>query len=390
MKNLKRILAAALVLAMALTAAACHPKDEIAVTVGDVEFTSAYYMCALINADSEAKSRVQEELSDDESTTDIDYYSKKIDDKDYVTWVEDTAMDYLKKIAAYKTLCKDNELELDKEEAENAEYYASYYWSSYGYSAYFEPNGVGEKTYTQYMKDSYYSELYFEHLYGEGGEKEIAADNVKDTMYKNFIIADMLQASFSGLEDDEITETKEQFDKYAEELKAGTKTFEEVYNDYNDIDEEDTDTSSGSSSTASSSESSSTESSSSDATSSEDTSSDSEEEEELEPLDSYASILGAEDTVYESEHFDTVNKMATNEIQIIELDDVAGIFLVVKKVIKADPYYLENLDSTARHLIADEEYEADIEKYADELELTVNDYAVNQFKVKKIKEPTAS
>ena len=391
MKNLKRILAAALVLAMALTAAACHPKDEIAVTVGDVEFTSAYYMCALINADSEAKSRVQEELSDDESTTDIDYYSKKIDDKDYVTWVEDTAMDYLKKIAAYKTLCKDNELELDKEEAENAEYYASYYWSSYGYSAYFEPNGVGEKTYTQYMKDSYYSELYFEHLYGEGGEKEIAADNVKDTMYKNFIIADMLQASFSGLEDDEITETKEQFDKYAEELKAGTKTFEEVYNDYNDIDEEeDTDTSSGSSSSSSSTESSSTESSSSDATSSEDTSSDSEEEEELEPLDSYASILGAEDTVYESEHFDTVNKMATNEIQIIELDDDAGIILVVKKDIKADPYYLENLDSTARHLIADEEFEADIEKYADELELTVNDYAVNQFKVKKIKEPTAS
>ena len=392
MKNLKRMLAAALVLAMALTAAACHPKDEIAVTVGDVEFTSAYYMCALINADSEAKSRVQEELSDDESTTDIDYYSKKIDDKDYVTWVEDTAMDYLKKIAAYKTLCKENELELDKEEAENAEYYASYYWSSYGYSSYFEPNGVGEKTYTQYMKDSYYSEVYFEHIYGEGGEKEIAADEVKDTMYKNFIIADMLQASFSGLEDDEITETKEQFEKYMEELKAGTKTFEEVYNDYNDIDEEeDTDTSSGSSSTASSSESSSTESTSSDATSSEGTASDSEEEEEeLEPLDSYASILGAEDTVYESEHFDTVNKMATNEIKIIELDDDAGIILVVKKDIKADPYYLENLDSTARHLIADEEYEANIEKYADELELTVNDYAVNQFKVKKIKEPTAS
>lgn len=392
MKNLKRILAAALVLAMALTAAACHPKDEIAVTVGDVEFTSAYYMCALINADSEAKSRVQEELSDDESTTDIDYYSKKIDDKDYVTWVEDTAMDYLKKIAAYKTLCKDNELELDKEEAENAEYYASYYWSSYGYSSYFEPNGVGEKTYTQYMKDSYYSELYFEHLYGEGGEKEIAADEVKDTMYKNFIIADMLQASFSGLEDDEITETKEQFDKYAEELKAGTKTFEEVYNDYNDIDEEekDTDTSSGSSSSSSSTESSSTESSSSDATSSEDTSSDSEEEEELEPLDSYASILGAEDTVYESEYFEDINKMAANEVKIIELDDDAGIILVVKKDIKADPYYLENLDSTARHLIADEEYEADIEKYAGELELTVNDYAVNQFKVKKIKEPTAS
>ena len=104
MKNVKRVFALALVLVMALTVAACHPKDEVAVKIGDVEFSSAYYMCDLINADSEAKSKVQEELSEDESTEDVDYYSKKIDDKDFVTWVEDTAMDSLKEIAAYKTL----------------------------------------------------------------------------------------------------------------------------------------------------------------------------------------------------------------------------------------------------------------------------------------------
>ena len=169
MKNIKRIFALALVLVMALTVTACHKKDEIAVKIGDVEFTSAYYMCALINANSEAKMRVQEELSESESKDDVDYYSKKIDDKDFVTWVEDTAVDSLKEIAAYKTLCKDNDLEISGEDVANAEAYASYYWSSYGYSLYFEPNGVGQSTYTQYMKDSYYSNLYFEHLYGEGG-----------------------------------------------------------------------------------------------------------------------------------------------------------------------------------------------------------------------------
>ena len=63
MKNVKRVFALALVLVMALTVAACHQKDEVAVKIGDVEFTSAYYMCALINADSEAESKVQEELS---------------------------------------------------------------------------------------------------------------------------------------------------------------------------------------------------------------------------------------------------------------------------------------------------------------------------------------
>ena len=44
MKNIKRIFALALVLVMALTVTACHKKDEIAVKIGDVEFTSAYYM----------------------------------------------------------------------------------------------------------------------------------------------------------------------------------------------------------------------------------------------------------------------------------------------------------------------------------------------------------
>ena len=189
MKTIKKVYALALVLVMALMFTACHEKGEIAVKIGDIEFTSAYYMCALINADSEAKYRVESELSDDESTDDVDYYSKKIDDKDFVTWVEDTAMDHLKEIAAYKTLCKENNLEISDEEAENAEAYASFYWSSYGYSAYFEPNGVGESTYTNYMKDTYYSNLYFEHLYGEGGEKEIEADTVKAKMLDNFVVA---------------------------------------------------------------------------------------------------------------------------------------------------------------------------------------------------------
>ena len=86
MKNFKRIIALALVFLMAVSFVGCHKKNEIAVTVGDVEFTSAYYMCALINADSEAKTKVQEELSEDEqsSTTEIDYYSKK-NEKAYLT-----------------------------------------------------------------------------------------------------------------------------------------------------------------------------------------------------------------------------------------------------------------------------------------------------------------
>ena len=124
MNCFKKILAVSSVFVIAATAAACHPKDETAVTVGDVKFTSAYYMCALINADSQAKSKVKENLSDSESSTDIDYYSKKIDDKKFVDWVEDTALETLKEIAAYKTLCKENKLEVSEDEKTQAKTYA--------------------------------------------------------------------------------------------------------------------------------------------------------------------------------------------------------------------------------------------------------------------------
>lgn len=355
MKNIKRVFALALVLVMALTVAACHPKDEVAVKIGDVEFTSAYYMCALINADSEAKSKVKEGLSDDESSSDVDYYSKKIDDKDFVTWVEDTAMDSLKEIAAYKTLCKENDLEISEEDAANAENYASYYWSSYGYSAYFEPNGVGESTYTQYMKDSYYASVYFEHLYGEGGEKEIAADTVKTKMYDNFVIADIIEVSFSEKSDDEITALKDKIKGYAADLKNGKKTFEEVYKDYNGTTDETEET----------------------------------ESDEPQPKDKYASILGTEDTYYSSDHYEDIKAMEIGEVKVIELDE-EGLLLAVKQDISADAYYLDTLDMTTRHLIADEEYEADIKEYAKKMDCNINNYAVKQFKVKKIKEPSAS
>lgn len=357
MKMLKRIFAAALAGALALTFTACHKKDEIAVTVGDVEFTSAYYMCALINADSEAKTKVQEGLSDEEkSSSEIDYYSKKIDDKPYVEWVEDTAMNNLKKIAAYKTLCKENKLELDEEDKTNAENYASMYWSSYGYGAYFEPNGVSQKTYTRYMTDAYYSGVYFEHIYGAEGEKAIAADKVKAEIYDNFIIANILEVSFGNKSEDEIKTLKEKLNGYVTSLKDGSKTFEEVYKDYNGTAEEEEEP-------------------------------DKTDSEEPQPKDKYASILGAEDTVYEYEHYEDIKKMANGEVKLIELEDNAGMILAVKRDITADPYYLDTLDITARHLIADDEFEKEIEEYAGKLKLEVNNYAVKQFKVKKIKEP---
>ena len=51
MKTIRKIAALLLIAVMCLTVTGClHKKDEIAVTIDGIEFTSAYYMCALINA----------------------------------------------------------------------------------------------------------------------------------------------------------------------------------------------------------------------------------------------------------------------------------------------------------------------------------------------------
>lgn len=359
MKNFKRLIAAALVLIMVLSFAGCHKKNEIAVTIGDVEFTSAYYMCALINADLEAKNLVNETLTEEEKKEEIDYYSKKVEDTDYVEWVENKAIETLKEVAAYKILCKENKLELKDEDVSMSQTYANYYWSSYGYAAYFEPNGVALSTYTDYMTDSYYAEYYFEHLYAAEGEKAIAAADVEKKLYDNFIIADVIEASItSDMKDADKTALKTKLEGYVTALKDGKKTFEQVYNEYNEIKETDKKEEAD------------------------------KESDEPTPKDKYATVLGAKDTGYDHDQYDTIKAMATGEVKLITLEEDAGYVLAVKQDIKADPYYLETLDMTIRHLIADKDFEKLIADYAKELKPEINKYAVGQFKVKKIVEPT--
>lgn len=374
MKLMKKMVAAVIVLIMTFSITGCHKKNEIAVTVNGFEYTSAYYMCALINAYSEGQSEVIEALGD-KATSDVDYFKQKIDGKKFDAWVKDRAIEILKEIGTYQKLCKDAKLELSEDEIANAQNMAYYYWYYYGYGSLYEPNGVSWNTYLQFTTDAYYTELYFTHVYGEGGEKEIAAADVEAKLYKDFLIADLIDVTFSSETDKEKEEIKTKLDGYLADLKAGKKTFEEVYNDYNEVEEkeeteEEHDHDHDHEEDATTEESDKT-----------------EEEEELKPLDEYAQILGAKDSGYDHDYLDDINKMVTNEVKIITKADKKGYILVVKKDIKADPYYRENMDSIVRHLLKDDEFNKNMAEVFKTAKADVNSYAVDRFKVKKIKEP---
>ncbi len=360
MKILKRFFALTLCIALMITCfAGCHKKGEIAVKIGDIEFTSGYYACALVFADTEARSMVESELSEKGDLPDnIKYWNYKVEKTDYVKWVETETLNNLKELAAIKTLCAEAKVKLDEETVSLAKSNAEYLWESYGYSALMEQNGVAKDTFITYMQDSYLADEYFEHLYGKGGEKEVAADKVSKQLTDNYVLVNKLEVSFSGLKDEEKTEKKNQLSAYEASLKDGSKTFEKIYLEYNGIKEEEH-------------------------------KHEEPKEGEKAPKDSHASVLGAEETTYASDHFKTAKDMAVGEVKLVTLEDDAGLVLLVKQDISADPYYIEEFDTMLRQDIIGDAYTEDLAKYGKELKCDVNTSSTKQFKVKNIKYPEA-
>lgn len=358
MNMLKRTFALMLCLILAIGClAGCHEKGEIAVTIGDVEFTSGYYACALVFSDSEARTKVESALSAKGDLPDkIDYYEEKVENKDYVSWVEENALNTLKDIAAVKTLSAEAKFELDAETKSLSEEESDYLWESYGYKALLEPNGVSEQTFKEYMLDSYLMDKYFEYLYGKGGKKEIAADKLTKHLTDNYVIVNKLEVSFSSLKDEQKADKKEQFAGFEKALKDGTKTFEDIYLEYNEIDKENH-------------------------------KHEEPKEGELAPKDTHATILGSEETSYASEHFKTAKEMAVGDVKLVTLESDAGLVLMVKADIAADPYYISELDLMLRDELEGENYSNDIEKHGKSLKCTVNDFSIGQFDVEDIEYP---
>ena len=377
MKNLSKILALILTVAMVLSFAGCfHEKGEIAVTVDGMEFTSAYYMCALMAADSEAKGIVYDSLSEEEQQkTDIDYYSYKVEKKDYVKWVEEKAIEIIKELAAVKKLCKEKGVTLDKDTEKNLEdsinsswtqeltYYTINGEGGKTYADYYAANGIGKETYIQFSKDNALRTAYFDSIYGKEGTSAVTEEEIKANLYKNYNIANILFGAFgSDYSDAEKAELKAKFEGYEKELKNGKKTFEQVYKDYNKI------------------------------TDSEETTETKTEEEDATPTpkDKYASLLGAKDTDYASEYFDIVGAMKVGEVKMMEITGKAGYVILIKGDIEGDSYYVENMDSTIRHALKDEDFDKAIAKAADDLKADVDDSAIAPFDVKGIVEPEYS
>ncbi len=376
MKTLKKITALILAVAMLCCLAACHPKDEVAVSSGDHTVTSAIYSYYLLMADSEARSIVDEAAGDTSETP--NYYKETVNGKSYEEYVLEAALDGCKTYLARQKMCDEAGIKLSAEQNANVETNAETYWSSYGYSAMLEPNGISLSTYTKILKNESRYSLYFEQLYGKGGDREIPAEDMNKYLSEHYAAVWMpVEHDYSSVENANPETIITQYESYKEMLENGA-SYEEVATAYRGgTNSSDSTASSQPSSTETSSEDSSQD------TASETTSSSDEDA----PQDQNIAILTDNENTFNATgftKFSEVKDLEVGKAVVIHDADSKKIYVVMKKDLFADEYYTDMLDMEVRQTLKSDELDSDLDKLKETLKFDVNNHAINQFKIKKI------
>ena len=363
MKMFKKICAFLLAIAcICLCFAGCHKQDEIAVTIkcGDekVEFTSAMYAYALLEADMAARNKIDSEKSD--SSAKVNYHKRKIDGVKFVDYVEAEAIKTLRKLAYYQIAAKELGVKLTDEEKSESEYYAYMYWYNYGYATTYEPNGIGYQTFVKVNELYKLADSVFTAIYGEGGEKAVDSETLNKKMYENYELADIIAVDISEKKEDEIKTLKSKFEAYADRLNKG-EAFETIYNEYYEVKESDKDTHEHTE----------------------------EDDDTLKPLDEYATLIGSKDTDNADAAFSTIKRMEAGKAYVDTASNEDAIRLVLRGDLSKDEYYIDLASKATLWMLKESEYETLAKDTADEYEVQEHKYAISQFKVKNMYYPTA-
>lgn len=357
MKIFKRIISAILVGCMLFSLCACHGKDEVALTIEGTNITSALYLNALVDCDSEAKQRIDEEVAaskteETEDTEETDYYSKTLDGLSFVDYVKEKTIERCKEFVFFQKLVDEGTIKLTDEEVNEAENSAATYWSSYGYAYLYNVNGVSFETYKKAFTYTYYSNKYFNHLYAEGGEKEVPKKDIKDYMLDNYTLAHALSANYEeNATDEQKAALKTKLEGYAKRIKDGEE-FEKIYIEHNEIKAEEH----------------------------------KHEETKDGPKLQHAIVLADKNSESSSANadFDEVYDMKVGETKIIENEAKTGLTFYVKLDINSDAYYLKQLTDEILYGLKKDEFQKSITEKTKAYKVETNNFAINRFDVEDI------
>jgi len=363
MKTLTKLLSVILTVCMLFSLCACHGKDETALTIEGEKITSALYLNAFIDSINEAKGRVDEQIESATEngtsaaaiTKDSDYYSKSIDGVKFEEYVKNKTIERCKEYVFYKNLVDKKVISLTEEEIASAESNAKAYWGEYGYlSLLYDKNGVSYETYKKmFINSGYYAQKYFDHLYKEGGEKEVSKDELKKHLKENYALASVITAEYeANSTDDKKAEVKKKLEGYAKRIQNG-EDFEKIYLEHSGQKAEDH----------------------------------KHETSEDAPKLQHAMLLADEKIGSQyayTANYEEVFDLKVGETLVMENETKSGVVLYVKADICDDEYWLKNLTDEMLSYLKKDEFPALIAEKTKNFKVEKNDYAVDRFEIEDI------
>ena len=410
MKSVSKILAVVLCLCLALSFASCG-EDTTWVIKNDQNTVSAgQYLYYLMNAYASASGKV--------SDSSKDVLSQQVEEKDASEWIKESAMESARMYLEIEKMFAEEGLTLDDADTAYVDQYVVYMWAYY--SEIYEKNGISDKTLREVMLNSTKSGKLFDHLYGEGGAREIPVEDVKKYINENYAKTKSIMLSLNNLDGklrDEATiaEIKALAEKYQTQLNDEGADIDRLLVDYDRFEkaleekekaaQESSDTSSDTASNVGTNEEANDTAAPTSSTAGEETSSEASDVTEN-PTDGSSEAASSEETssdstsseMTEDENLEIISKSSTKYTDaekeaVFALENGKAAVVVEKEYIRVvlrmdifeDDTYLKEYDSTARAQIKGDEFTEELKAKAAELTVEVNEKAVKRYKPSKIK-----
>lgn len=255
-KMTKRAMAAILCGALALSACSCSNTTGTALTIDGTDIPAGVYICFQMDAIGEAQEVLTEEQPDlDMTAEDFDIKKHTIEGVNAEEWVKNKTIELCRNyIAADKTFSEYG-LSLTAEQKNEINQYVTTSWDEeniyaqyiYGYDTigeYYESKGVGKNSFKEIQTLYYKQEAIFEHLYGEGGELAVPAEEINAKILSDYalVLSFEVDPEYGKAQDyvdmlnngTAFTEVKQAYDKAEAlaEIEADMKEAEEAGEEY--------------------------------------------------------------------------------------------------------------------------------------------------------------
>lgn len=265
MNNFKKILAILIAALVLISAAGCTRGPSWSYKTDSTSYADGVYIYSLFTAYNEAYSIIQESqgesfdatasILDIKSTFDETNEEMRCED-----WVVKEADIITRNLAAIDEKIEEFGITLDKTQVESAREIAKEEWYLGPYYEYYVASGYDAVSYQDTLEpfgvsfDSFFASTYlasvkqsaiFDHLYGKGGEQEVAAEEIEEyftdnytsyayftvNLYETALDETTNQQVYYPYADELVNETEKELASYAKLINSGSE-YEDVIKKY--------------------------------------------------------------------------------------------------------------------------------------------------------------